>query len=177
MSRREIEKRAEAFCKEHKIDEYPVGIIGLCQKHDIQVFEERLPENVSGFIVAGANHMPEDLFEDFSKYNADNLIVVNSSDSAQRRRFTIAHELAHYVLHREEDEPLYAHRDAGQHSSIETEANLFASNILMPEELVKDALRDLGKYIPFSIKVQCISRDFAVSTEAASIRLNQLGIS
>lgn len=170
MDKREVIKRAEQFCKDNQINEYPVGIIGLCKKHDIGVFEEYLDRDVSGFIVINP-------LKSYSKYKTGRLIVVNASDSAQRRRFTTAHELAHYILHRHEDGTLYAHRDAGQNGAMEQEANLFASAILMPEDLVKDSLKKYGKNIPFSIKAACVSRDFAVSMDAARVRLSQLGIS
>lgn len=170
VSRREAIRKAEEFCQKHQINEYPVGIISLCRKLDIQVFEEYLEPDVSGFIII----KPDGIYP---KYNTGRLIVANASDSAQRRRFTVAHELGHYILHRKNEEELYAHRDAGANGGMESEANIFASVILMPEELVKDSLKNLGKNVPFSIKAACVSRDFAVSMDAARIRLNELGIS
>lgn len=170
MDKREVIKRAEQFCKDNQINEYPVGIIELCQKQGIKVFEEYLDSDVSGFIIINQSAC-------YTKYKTGKLIVVNASDSARRKRFTVAHELAHYILHRKDDGSLYAHRDAGQYGSIEHEANLFAAAILMPEDLVYDSLSYIGKSLPFSIKAECISRDFAVSLDAARVRLKQLGIS
>ena len=145
----------------------------MCVRYGFKVFEEYLPKDVSGFIVS-----QQDCFKD---YGANKVIVVNLADSARRRRFTIAHELAHYILHKNQSEIIYAHRDAGQTGGIETEANIFASNILMPEELVRQALNELmcsGNCVPtIAEKANHISNQFAVSIPAARVRLEQLHIS
>lgn len=173
MRKSEVVKRAEQFCRENNIKDYPVKIISLCKKYNISVFEKYLPEEVSGFIVIQG--------ENYKDYGTGRLIVVNQSDVPSRRRFTIAHELAHYLLHRPggDEEELFAHRDAGQYGGMETEANIFASNILMPKELVSEALSRLKADVggkPFeSVKVLYIAQEFAVSRPAAEVRLRQLG--
>lgn len=188
MTKSEIIKKANEFCAQHNIHEYPINIVNICEECGIKVFEESLPQNVSGFIISRNDelddHPSDKLFE---KYNSDHVIVVNRSDSAKRRRFTIAHELAHFVLHRNSEEDLYAHRDAGQNGGVETEANIFASNILMPENLVREAIGHLedfwnehlfeGVELNFYDKVEYISNEFAVSIPAAMTRLEQLKIS
>jgi len=68
---------------------------------------------------------------------SDDFTVSLPSFTSQRRdRFTIAHELGHYFLHylpRAEDEeaPTLFHR--GEQDPVETQANVFASALLMPE--------------------------------------------
>lgn len=170
MLKKEVIERAQKFCEENNIDTYPVNIVELCEKQGISVFEAYLPKEVSGFIVIQE--------ENFENYNTNRLIVVNLSDLASRKRFTIAHELAHYILHKPVNENLYAHRDAGQNGGIEREANIFASNLLMPEHLVKNAVQDYAicsenELFDFQI-VRMIASDFAVSSQAAQVRLEQL---
>lgn len=170
MFKSDVVRRAKEFCLEHSIEEYPVRIVDLCKKMGISVFEEYLPEDVSGFIV-----IQEEPFHD---YNSGKVIVVNLSDSAERRRFTIAHELAHYILHRDDNQSLYAHRDAGQNGGIEREANIFASNILMPEDLVRSFMDEMEDEAPGklfdSYKVILLADQFAVSKPAAEVRLKEL---
>ena len=67
-------------------------------------------------------------------------IVINGDHSANRQRFTLAHEIAHYFLHKDEidkativDDGLYR---SGVPNSIEIAANSFASQILMPASLI-----------------------------------------
>lgn len=170
MQKKEIIERAKEVCAKNHISEYPVNIVELCKSYGILVYQEYLPDDVSGFIVA-----QEELFD---KYESNRVIVVNLSDCASRRRFTIAHELAHYLLHKKDADILYAHRDAGQNGGIEQEANIFASNLLMPEDLVRSALSqqqgEAGRKLLYFEKVAYIADQFAVSRPAAQVRLEQL---
>lgn len=173
MQKHKIITRAEDCCSLHNINRFPVGIVTICKSYGITVFEKYLPSEVSGFIVIQK--------EDFQNYGTGKLIVANLSDPPTRRRFTIAHELAHYILHKKPEEELFAHRDAGENSGIEQEANIFASNVLMPEKLVRDAISQLRrkksyKNIPRYIMIDYISKNFAVSGAAAEVRLDQLKI-
>jgi len=72
-------------------------------------------------------------------------IFVNGNHSVQRRRFTIAHEIAHFILHTPLigdgifDDALYR---SNQSHFIETEANQMAADILMPLPLIKKKALD-----------------------------------
>lgn len=172
MDKRKIIQKAKEVCDENNIAEYPVRIVDLCKKYGLSVFERPLSADVSGFIVV------QD--QNYMSYGTNKVICVNLSDSPRRRRFTIAHELAHYILHREDDDPLYAHRDAGQGGQIETEANFFASNILMPEHLVREAIDYLNDSMVGTpgklLLTKYIADEFVVSEDAAKVRLSQLKI-
>ena len=65
------------------------------------------------------------------------VIIVNKNFSNDRKRFTIAHELGHILLHNENLYPISSYRDK------EKEANIFASEFLMPEDEIKNSLRQL----------------------------------
>lgn len=165
-------RKAKAICEKYDVKTYPVNIVSICENEGITVFEEYLPEEVSGFIVIQE--------ENFMNYGTGHVIVVNRLDSARRRRFTIAHELAHFLLHKTEESPLFAHRDAGQNGGIETEANFCASNVLMPENLVKQVVKQVYRkyngYPPSYIITEEVADAFVVSKPAVEVRLNQLGI-
>ena len=182
MKKADVIKKAEEFCKKHKIDKTPVGIVALCEQYGLKVFERVLPIGVSGFIVYLPDNDNSQTAKGIeAKYGTKKCIVVNSLDKAARRRFTVAHELAHFILHRKSGEEIYAHRDAGHSGTQENEANLFASNILMPEKLVKRAIADLKNdywgEVLYSEKVSYIANEFAVSLSAVRVRFDQLGIS
>lgn len=169
MTKGKIVELAKEFCSKNRIADYPVHIVDLCKQYGIDVFEKYLTPGVSGFIVIQE--------ENFKDYGSNHVIVANLHDSASRRRFTIAHELAHFILHKKPDEALFAHRDAGQTNYMEYEANTFAANILMPEDLVKDVLSQIESEdgeLFISTKIRCVSDAFAVSTAAARVRLEQL---
>lgn len=127
-----------------------------------------------GLTVDMASDMPPDLSgrilrrpDDPQGYH----IEINRAHSPNRKRFTLAHEIAHYLLHREligdgvEDSALYRSRLSDQ---TEIEANTMAANILMPPDLVRRVYRAGLKWIAG------LSAAFQVSEEAMRIRLKQL---
>ena len=93
MTMREVRDRAEKFCNENCVDSYPVPIVQLCNNRGLQVFEEYLSPEVSCIIMVDEENMNEALKK---KYGCNKFIVVNLVENAMRRRFTIAHELAHF---------------------------------------------------------------------------------
>jgi Zn-dependent peptidase ImmA (M78 family) len=71
------------------------------------------------------------------------VIVINKNFSNDRKRFTIAHELGHILMHITGDFPIPIHRDEKRK---EIESNRFASEFLMPEEGIKNSLIGLSLY-------------------------------
>lgn len=166
-------KQAEEFCKKHNIKSYPVDILKICKDLDIVVCSQNLEHGVSGLILISKDKIRE--YDNFKK-----VIVVNAKDSNSRKRFTIAHELGHYILHKTDEMDYYAHREnnADSCSPKEIEANSFASEILMPAHLVNNVLENYGlKEAGFSDEmISCISREFFVSQAAAEVRLTKLNL-
>jgi Zn-dependent peptidase ImmA (M78 family) len=109
-------------------------------------------------------------------------ISANEADHYYRRRFTMAHELGHYLLHRDligtgvDDNRAYRSTDVGTFhnrnitSEHESEANRFAANLLMPGSLVRRYHAELGG------DIAKLSRQFQVSFEAMAYRLKSLGL-
>lgn len=97
-------------------------------------------------------------------------IYISPSDPSTRQRFTIAHELGHYFLHQDitEDILFREKSKADKTSQIETEADSFAAELLMPE----DAIR---LYWPIAESIQQLADIFDVSFLAMSTRLKCLG--
>lgn len=98
------------------------------------------------------------------------VIGVNSLHHSRRQRFTIAHELAHFMLHKQnmdsfEDTVLFRN---GETNPIEVEANQFAARLLMPQDEFLDYLRNV------SSKIDDIAEHFGVSTMAVRIRAKTL---
>ncbi|AUC82553.1 ImmA/IrrE family metallo-endopeptidase [Lacinutrix sp. Bg11-31] len=65
------------------------------------------------------------------------VIVINSNFSNDRKRFTLSHELAHIIMH------IAGGFLIPEYRNVENEANDFASEFLMPEEHIKQSLRNL----------------------------------
>lgn len=101
-------------------------------------------------------------------------IIVNQKDSFVRQRFTIAHEIGHYVLEKEtRDSKSISCRDANSstgNDKFEVAANAFAAELLLPEKLVKEFIIKAG----ISVKTAAII--FGVSEQTMKIRLRKLEI-
>jgi Zn-dependent peptidase ImmA (M78 family) len=100
-------------------------------------------------------------------------IAVNSRHHKNRQRFSMAHEYAHYQLHREQigskpEGERILYRNA-ERNLTEYQANRIASEILMPEAEFVDCIKRL------SGDVRAISTIFQVSPEAVRVRASQLG--
>ena len=116
--------------------------------------------------------------------NGDQFIVtVNDLESETRQRFTAAHELAHYLLHRDlmgDGKRMHRHVDTlytgGEQSgdvifkrSHEIQANRVAAQIVMPKSLVE-------KRFAVTQDVGALAQEFGVSRAAMEIRLKSLGL-
>ena len=101
------------------------------------------------------------------------IIKVNRHDSHGRQRFTVAHELAHYLLHRDligtgiSDDALYR---SNQTDSVEAEANRMAAELVMPTGLVHDA-KEVAERLGSHDLVADLASTFQVSPAAMRIRL------
>jgi Zn-dependent peptidase ImmA (M78 family) len=93
----------------------------------------------------------------------------------RRHRFTIAHELGHWICHARESadpQPTYCRsRDMAQDAdrTLEREANVFGAELLMPEEAVREA----WTAFPGTLE---LAEHFGVSALAAHWRLYSFGL-
>lgn len=100
-------------------------------------------------------------------------IRINRHDSEYRQRFTVAHELAHFLLHRDQigngivDDVLYR---SSLSDRREAEANRLAADLLMPDHLVEDWLDRARALGVVDIPLYLAER-FEVSEAAMRIRL------
>ena len=154
-----------------------VSLLDLIEKHTA-----RLPVNVDALIrEAGLELQKMPLAEDVAGWierRSDNRyrIVVNTRHTHTRQRFTAAHELGHYIYHRDllgdgvADSRGYrgiAVDNRLNNPSIlighERQANLFAVNLLIPGRLLDD--------LPRPVDVTAAASAFEVSPEVMGIRL------
>lgn len=136
----------------------PVNVEALAGALGLQIKRAILPDNVSGKIEC--------------EKDGPCIITVNICHPRTRQRFTIAHEIAHFVLHRNQigdgitDDGRY--RSDGLSDSIERQANSYAADILMPWELVIKKRRD------GCVSAEALAKEFDVSKAVAEIRLREL---
>jgi predicted transcriptional regulator len=97
-------------------------------------------------------------------------IVVNGGGDDRRRRFTIAHEIGHFVLHPELQRPERGGRVNEAGRVLEREADAFAAELLMPEHLIRQAVLEQGT------DVARLADRFEVSRQAMQTRLQRLDL-
>ena len=153
--------------------DYPVNVEGLGGTLGLRVSKDAdLPDGISGHL----KRMDDD------KYT----ISSNKSEHFYRQRFTLAHEIGHFVLHKSivdkfggvDDDVMYRSTTRGDiyNSEIalehEKQANSFAASLLMPERLVRKLVDEGQQSIPLS----SLYRAFQVSPSAMKWRLENLGL-
>jgi len=109
------------------------------------------------------------------------VIRVNRYEARERQRFTIVHELAHFLLHRPiidrvpdgiKDNVLYRSDNLDE---IEYEANRLAAHILMPTSRVKEIIEgEYGGAFDDDATVESLAASFRISKAAMGIRLSGL---
>jgi Zn-dependent peptidase ImmA (M78 family) len=128
----------------------------------LNVWERDLPPGISGEIRRDLKHGGK------SGYS----ILVNNNESRTRKRFTVAHEIAHFVLHRNligdglTDNSMYR---SGLTTLAEVQANKMAANLLMPFNLIEKEIK------AGAASIEELAQRFDVSEQAMRIRLGVIG--
>lgn len=139
--------------------EIPVDAVLMARRMGVRPLLAKLPVNVSGAISKRAG--------------ADATIYVEETEPSVRQRFTVAHELGHYVRQSgDETIEFVDFRDKSSRTGTDPEevfANSFAANVLMPEAEFRAMWTLYKNVIP-------LAREFRVSVDAANWRLKKLGI-
>jgi Zn-dependent peptidase ImmA (M78 family) len=162
------EQRAIQLLNEVGVDQLPVPVKRITQHLDAEIAYEAYDGEVSGMLYRTDGHR---------------LIGVNSRHAKTRQRFTIAHEIAHLVMH--EGTPMFIDRFVrvnwrdGASNQQEVEANSFAAELLMPRSFVEDEVeRVISKRSNVSPEelAATLAKRFHVSAEAMRYRLANLGV-
>ena len=136
----------------------PVDVVRMAETFGLKVWIKGMPENVSGMIKRDMKYGGPTGYS----------IIVSKTQPRVRQRFTVAHEIAHYLLHRDrigdglEDDALFR---SGLSTMEEVQANKLAARILMPFHLLR---REMNAGIR---TVSELAKRFEVSPQAMSIRL------
>ncbi len=153
-------------------DRFPVKVDELALEYSRQCCADSPIDRIQGEDLDG--------FDGLLKANKSRskwLVLYNSATASEgRKRFTIAHEFGHYILHRHQQD-LFECGDGdietgdNNERDIETEADLFASTLLMP---LDDFRRQVdGQSISFDLLSHCADR-YGVSLTAAALRWTEI---
>lgn len=152
-----------ASLKIKKAKDLDIYKVSKSLKVDVQ--QEIMDDEISGlFVIKDGNP--------FIRYNIED---------PKRQRFTIAHELGHYILHKEtplfvdkKNEKIMYRNSESTTGEIrkEREANAFAASLLMPAKFIGDEWEKMPVH---KDPIEYLANIFNVSGQAMSFRLANLG--
>jgi Zn-dependent peptidase ImmA (M78 family) len=163
-------KKAKELLATAKIKSPPVPVEVLASAVSAEIRYEPFPGQLSGMV---------------HRQTAGGAVIgINSLHPLTRQRFTIAHELAHLVLHKDEDlhiDETSAIRFRSELSSKavdagEIEANQFAAELLMPSKMLFSEINKLPDDLGTEEAVTKLAELFQVSEQAMTFRLSGLGV-
>lgn len=142
------------------LSEHPVKLGAIAKRLGVKVLLSTLPRGTSGQI---------------GQENGGFVIRINRHEAKHRQRFTLAHELAHFLLHRDRivaeggwSENVLLR--SGQPASIEYEANRLASDLVIPSGQLAEATAEYSGPMTSEV-IEDLARRFGVSTAAMEIKL------
>lgn len=161
--------KATNLLKKEGIEKLPVPVEAIARNLGAEIVYEPFKGDVSGMLVR--------------RDDGHSIIGVNSTHSNTRQRFTVAHEIAHLLLHKGKptfvDSFVRLNLRNGDSTQEEMEANAFAAELLMPHGFVHAQIEDLTQKYPSMARgelQQRLAKSFKVSAEAMGYRLKNLGI-
>lgn len=157
-------QHAEKILKDFSITSAPVDVKDMAQKMGIEI-----------------GYAPSAKYSGMLVRKSDGVILmgINNNENTGRMRFTIAHEIGHYILH-PKDNVTIDYRDkyhAIQKPQKEKQADFFAANLLMPEPLIKkDFVEATKNGVFFEEDLIRLADKYQVSGDAMRWRLFNLNL-
>ena len=158
------ERKAELFLREHGINSLPVNLFEIAKSLDIEI-KAKPPSapGVSGMLIRNGENY--------------GILYATHIKSEGFQRFSIAHELAHFLLEGHLDYVLPYGQDIHESKSgfisqdpYEREADHFAAGLLMPRSLFSEAM---GRFEDGLAGIEALSAFCKTSLPATAIRYSQ----
>ena len=169
-----IEIEAQNLLNTHKVNSLPIPVEEVAKKAGINVFPFDLGTDVSGVL---------------NITNGVANIGYNPLESKVRQRYTLAHELGHFVLHYAKNKVFVDNENYFQFkmfrsgkldlnpidTKYEQEANAFAAALLMPQLLLQKQVQAYNGFdLSDSSMIIELAKKFEVSIQAMSYRIINL---
>ncbi|WGO83621.1 ImmA/IrrE family metallo-endopeptidase [Arsenophonus apicola] len=155
-----LTKEQASLIRKHQL-QFPILVGVIAKELGITVKKSTLAAGISGEI---------------KEENGIVIIKINRHDVKERQRFTLAHEIAHFLLHRDRigdgitDDILYRSKLS---DFMEIQANRLAADILMPSYLIQQKLKEFTG-LRDEEKYEKLADIAEVSTTAIKIRLGKI---
>lgn len=129
----------------------PVDVRGAADTLGLEIVELSLPSWFFGVLM---------------RVEGDPYIVINKMMPDHRKNFTIGHEIAHHILHKDD----LCHMKNSKRSYFHREADIFAAELCMPSEMVRlEAKKWFNDY-------RYLAGLFGVSEIAMVRKMQELGL-
>ncbi len=170
-----LEQFRKDFCSTS--DKLPIDIFKISQRMGFEVYYGDLGKYDGAMLV-------DERVKFIDGFDTNKIVVVNSKLPYRKSIFTLAHELAHFLVYRwlRPNERLQIefreHSQKGERDEIENFMDYIAASILMPEDVFKSSLAEKG----ITSESSCISADnidsiaqqYDVEFEAAKRRIAEV---
>jgi len=162
-----IQRLVEELLEKHSAITPPIPVWQIAEAEGAEVTLREFNNEVSGLLL---------------RTGSSSIIAVEKSQSKNRQRFTIAHELGHLLLHTGKElrvdtafrVNLRSPESSKAEDVEEIESNSFAASLLMPEAFIQRDVGNLVLDIEDTERVQELANRYEVSTQAMTIRLLNL---
>lgn len=168
MTTSEARRKAQKLLLEAGIATPPVNVFDIAEHLKIRCRAAELGDEVSGLLMVKDDEA---------------VIGYNKRHSKSRQRFTVAHELAHFILHSKQEEifidkgAFIMYRDENSTKGDdphEKEANAFAAELLMPQAFIQSEIAQRGLMFSDEKDIEILAHRFEVSIQAMTFRLLNL---
>ncbi|MCX6238799.1 MAG: ImmA/IrrE family metallo-endopeptidase [Bacteroidia bacterium] len=171
MNRKKIEDITSQILTEFNSNELPIPIKKIAERLGIKIHTYDLGDNISGVLVINQDQ---------------GFIGINPKEPSVRQRFTMAHELGHFLLHKNSSDSIFIDKEykvlfrdqksATGENKREQEANAFAASILMPRKLLIEQIQNHFLDLTDEVVVKQLAKMFDVSVIAMTIRISNLSL-
>lgn len=123
-------------------------------------------------IIVSESTVSDNTLDALSRWIVDRpfIMLTNNQEASVRRRFNVAHEIGHIILHNS-IESIYDYSNVELKNIIEKQANLFASHFLLPDEAFVDSI--LSTSLDYFVDLK---KHWKVSIQAMVYKTHYLGL-
>ncbi len=133
------------------------AIIKLIESQGILVGQEQMPNDISGFTITDKN--------------AGLFIFINSGHPSVRKRFSLIHEYCHAIV---DTDKSFSISYTSKHAELlEVRANAFAAHFLVPSDICRDKVHEIGKGFPSRDEVSVYNENEPLEIHKRNLRSEQ----
>jgi Zn-dependent peptidase ImmA (M78 family) len=169
VRRKKIEQLVAELLARYRVKNPPVLVDDIARKLGLELERHTFAkEEFSGILVRDGGRA---------------VVGINATDHPNRQRFTVAHEIGHFLLH--EGDRIFIDRNynvslrssaSSQGTDLEEiEANTFASYLLIPEDLLSRDAEAENIDMENEAAIKRLAKKYHVSTQAMTYRLINRG--